>query len=88
MTLYSSGKPPPGKPPTVEELRETVAGLVGTEPDAIPLDANLNELGVDSLGMMRLANRWRRVGVRVSFRELAADPTLAAWQRFAAPPAE
>jgi aryl carrier-like protein len=69
-------------PPTLEELREAVAELIGSEPGEVPLDANLNHLGVDSLGMMRLVNRWRRVGIRVSFRELAAEPTLAAWQRY------
>jgi aryl carrier-like protein len=73
---------PTGEPPTVDELRETIAGMIGTEPSAIPLDADLLQLGVDSLGMMRLANRWRKVGIRVSFKELAAEPTLAAWQRF------
>lgn len=68
-------------PPTLDELRALVAELIGSEPSAVPLDANLNQLGVDSLGMMRLANRWRRAGIRVSFKELAAEPTLAAWQR-------
>jgi aryl carrier-like protein len=70
-----------GTPPTLDELRALVAEMIGSEPGAVPLDANLNQLGVDSLGMMRLANRWRRAGVRVSFKELAAEPTLAAWQR-------
>ncbi|WP_460530809.1 phosphopantetheine-binding protein [Flindersiella endophytica] len=59
-----------------------VAEMIGAEPGDIAMDANLVHLGVDSLGMMRLANRWRRAGIRVPFRELAADPTLAAWQRF------
>lgn len=72
---------PAGKPPTLDELRALVAEMIGSEPGAVPLDANLNQLGVDSLGMMRLANRWRRAGVRVSFKELAAEPTLSAWQR-------
>ena len=76
------------KPPTLDELREAVATMIGTEPGAIPLDANLNHLGVDSIGMMRLVNKWRRVGIRVSFRELAAEPTLAAWQRYLDTPAE
>jgi aryl carrier-like protein len=71
-----------GTPPTLDELREAVAALIGSEASEVPLDANLNHLGVDSLGMMRLVNRWRRAGIRVSFRELAAEPTLAAWQRY------
>lgn len=72
---------PAGKPPTVDELRAAVAAMIGTEPGAIPEDADLVRLGVDSLGMLRLANRFRRAGIRVPFRELAAEPTLAAWRR-------
>lgn len=78
--------PTPNKPaaqlPTLEELRELVASLVGTEPSAIPDDANLIRLGIDSLGMLRLVNRVRKAGLRVSYEELAAEPTLAAWQRY------
>lgn len=70
------------EPPTLDELREAVAAIIGSEPDAIPEDANLVHLGVDSLGVMRLANRLRRAGVRASFEALAAEPTLAAWQRY------
>ena len=70
--------------PTMGEVRQRVGAIIGAEPDSIPHDANLFDLGVDSLGMMRLVNLWRRAGVRVSFRELAAEPTLQAWQRFVA----
>lgn len=62
-------------------LREDVAAMIGTDPGAIGQDANLVHLGLGSLEMMRLVNRWRREGVKVSFRELAAEPTLGAWQR-------
>ncbi|WP_460999615.1 phosphopantetheine-binding protein [Streptomonospora sediminis] len=60
-------------------MRAAVAELLGTEPSAIADDDDLIRLGVDSLGMMRLVNRWRRAGVRVPFRELAAEPNLSAW---------
>lgn len=73
---------PAGQPPTLEELRDLVAAIVGVEPSTIPDDANLIRLGVDSLGMLRLVNRVRRAGLRVSYQELAAEPTLAAWQRY------
>ena len=68
-------------PPTLDDLREAVAALVCLEPSAIADDADLRLLGLDSLGVMRLVNRWRREGVRVSSRVLVAEPTLAAWQR-------
>jgi aryl carrier-like protein len=68
-------------PPDLDELREAVAALVRLEPSAIADDADLRLLGLDSLGVMRLVNRWRREGVRVSSRVLVAEPTLLAWQR-------
>jgi aryl carrier-like protein len=70
-----------GQPLTLDQLRGAVAAIIGLEPDAVPDDANLLHLGVDSLGIMRLVNLWRREGIRVSSRALAAEPNLAAWQR-------
>jgi aryl carrier-like protein len=70
-----------GQTPTLDELRAAVAAIIGLAPDSIPDDANLIHLGMDSLGMMRLVNRWRREGIRVSSRELSTEPTLSAWQR-------
>jgi aryl carrier-like protein len=70
-----------GRPPTVEELREAVAALIGAQPGAIADDANLALLGIDSFGMMRLVNHLRKEGMQVSLREMVAEPTLVAWQR-------
>ncbi|MDV9169080.1 phosphopantetheine-binding protein [Streptomyces sp. W16] len=66
---------------TSGDLRKTIADMVGLGPAEIAEDANLVHLGLGSLEMMRLVTRWRRAGLVVSFRELAAEPTLAAWQR-------
>lgn len=71
----------PDQPATLDQLREAVAGILGVDPGDIPDDANLVRLGVDSLGMMRLVNQWRRQGVRLSSRALTAEPTLLGWQR-------
>jgi aryl carrier-like protein len=73
-----------GHPPTLAELRDTVATLIGTEPGTIADDANLVHLGMDSLSMMRLVNQLRKKGMRVAVRDLAAEPTLDAWQRYLA----
>ncbi|WP_326718391.1 MULTISPECIES: phosphopantetheine-binding protein [unclassified Streptomyces] len=70
-----------GEPSTLDQLREAVAEILHVEPQDIPADANLVHLGVDSLGMMRLVTRWRRQGIRLSSRELMAQPTMAAWQQ-------
>jgi aryl carrier-like protein len=67
-------------PPTIDRMRAAIAEILGTPPAAISDDANLFQLGLDSLGVMRLVTSWRREGVRVSSRDLLADPTLRAWQ--------
>ncbi|GAA3738554.1 amino acid adenylation domain-containing protein [Streptomyces tremellae] len=52
-----------------------------TEGDEIPEESdNLIEWGLDSIGLMRLAARWRREGIDVSFGDLAVQPTLAHWR--------
>ncbi|MGJ6960525.1 phosphopantetheine-binding protein [Streptosporangium sp. G11] len=69
------------RPPAADDLRRTIATIVGTEPGEIAGDTNLVFLGLGSLEMMRLVTRWRRQGVAVEFGELAAEPTVDAWQR-------
>lgn len=68
-------------PPTLDRLRGQVAEILEVDPAELADDANLLLLGLDSLGMMRLVNQWRREGVRVSSRALLADPTVAAWHK-------
>ncbi|MDV6264545.1 non-ribosomal peptide synthetase [Rhodococcoides yunnanense] len=62
-----------------EELRAQVAELIGTEPEAVSLDANLFELGLESIVLMRLVGRFRKQGRAVTFADLAARPTVSAW---------
>ena len=69
-------------PPSIEELRTTVAAFLGTAPGEISPDANLIYLGLGSLEVMRLATRWRRQGLSVDLADLAARPTLAAWHEY------
>jgi aryl carrier-like protein len=67
--------------PTLDQLRESVAALLHTDPSSINDDTDLLLLGLESLSVMKLVNGWRRQGVRVSSRVLVAEPTLRAWQR-------
>lgn len=66
-------------PVTGEALRSALADLIGITPAEIEDDANLIRLGLKSLQVMRLVTRWRRAGVSLTFGELAATPTFAAW---------
>ncbi len=63
----------------VEGLQRTVASLVEEDLESIAADANLFELGLDSIALMQLVGRWRRAGVEVNFAELAENPTIGAW---------
>ncbi|MXM68616.1 isochorismatase [Streptomyces sp. HUCO-GS316] len=64
---------------TGEELRTALAELIGISPSEIEDDANLIQLGLESLAMMRLVTKWRRAGIAVAFGELSGTPTFAAW---------
>ncbi|MFG2813192.1 MULTISPECIES: phosphopantetheine-binding protein [unclassified Streptomyces] len=66
-------------PLTGEELRAALADLIGVSPSEIEDDANLIQLGLESLQMMRLVTKWRRAGLAVTFGELTGTPTFAAW---------
>ncbi|MDN5916241.1 MAG: AMP-binding protein, partial [Pseudonocardia sp.] len=64
---------------TVESVRCEVAEILDCAPDDLAPDEDLLGLGLDSVAMMRLAGRWRRAGVTVSFAEMAEQPTIASW---------
>ena len=44
-------------------------------------EANLVELGLNCLRTMRLAAKFRKMGIKVTFSELMNNPTLNAWTR-------
>ncbi|GAA2792160.1 phosphopantetheine-binding protein [Saccharopolyspora taberi] len=60
-------------------VREEVAELLFAEPDELTDDENLIDFGLDSVRIMTLVERWRGLGVQVTFADLAERPTLADW---------
>lgn len=62
-----------------EELQKQIKAML---PPTVELDeeCNLIELGLDSLQIMRMVNKWRRQGWPVTFAELIAAPRLSNWQ--------
>ncbi|WP_410598287.1 phosphopantetheine-binding protein [Amycolatopsis sp. lyj-90] len=70
--------------PSIDEMREMVAAMTGADPAGITPTTSLLDLGVGSLEMMRLVNRFRRAGLAVEFRVLSAHPTLGAWMEHVA----
>lgn len=71
--------------PSPGMLRAAVSALVGTQVDDIAVDDDLIELGLDSLGAMKLVALLNRHGVRVKFSELVERRTLATWWELIAP---
>ncbi|MCG6498310.1 condensation domain-containing protein [Kitasatospora sp. A2-31] len=73
--------------PSLEDVRQAVAGLLQVEPGTIGDADNLIRHGMDSIRMMRLAGGWRRTGADVSFQKLAETPTVEHWHRLLTVPA-
>ncbi|WP_231949533.1 salicylate synthase [Alloactinosynnema sp. L-07] len=69
---------------TVAGLRHIAADLTEEEPAAIDAQANLFELGLESIALMKLVSTWRQAGIDVNFAELAGNPTLDGWSKLLA----
>ncbi|WP_051161579.1 non-ribosomal peptide synthetase [Nocardia brevicatena] len=65
----------------VGDVRAAVAEQLGIPADEIADDADLIELGLDSIRTMKLAGGWRKRGRDINFAELVAAPTVNHWHR-------
>ncbi|WP_440900364.1 phosphopantetheine-binding protein [Actinosynnema sp.] len=64
---------------TAERVRADVAEVLGVAPEELDGDADLLDLGLDSVRVMGLVERWRAAGAEVEFPDLAEQPELAHW---------
>jgi mycobactin phenyloxazoline synthetase len=62
-----------------DEIRVTVAAQLGCPATEIADDANLIQLGLNSIRIMALAGGWRKRGAGITFAQLADAPTVEAW---------
>ncbi len=63
-----------------ERVRADVAELLGCDPAAIAPDDDLVDLGLDSVRIMTLVERWRAAGAStLEFPDLAEQPELGHW---------
>ncbi|MEU4837288.1 amino acid adenylation domain-containing protein [Nocardia testacea] len=65
----------------IDEVRAAVAEQLGVALDDVTAEADLIQLGLDSIRTMKLAGRWRKRGHAVNFAQLVAAPTVADWYR-------
>ena len=75
----SQGEYCAGEPLTLDALRRNIGALTGTSPADIDEECDLVALGLDSLGVARLASGLRFSGVDVTFEELLERRTLHDW---------
>lgn len=66
---------------TLDRMRADVARLIDLEPEEVADDANLADLGLDSMRLMQLAMGWEQAGLAVDFGVLAEYSTLGDWWR-------
>ena len=64
---------------TLDDVRADVAELLYEDPSELADDENLLDWGLDSVRIMSLVERWRRLGVQITFADLAECPSLADW---------
>jgi aryl carrier-like protein len=70
---------------SAERVRADVADLLGIMPAELDADADLLDLGLDSMRVMSLVERWRAAGATgLEFADLAEDPRLARWTELVA----
>lgn len=60
-----------------ERLRADIATILEEDPAALEDDANLIDIGLDSMRAMTLVMHWDEAGVPLDFADLAGAPTLA-----------
>jgi len=73
---------------SVDDVREQVADALGEPTERIGVHDDLLELGLDSIRLMGLLERWRELGADTSFADLAETPTVAAWSALLSRPAD
>lgn len=60
-------------------MRADIAEMLNEEPEAIGLDDNLMDLGLDSMRLFNLILLWQEAGVDLEFGDFAEHFTLSEW---------
>lgn len=68
-------------PFTLERMRADVARVLREEPEAIGLDDNLMDWGLDSMRLLDLVVGWNAEGLALDVMEIGAETTLNGWWR-------
>ncbi|UOB14313.1 amino acid adenylation domain-containing protein [Streptomyces sp. HP-A2021] len=72
------------EPDLLRTVHPLLADWLGPDAERVGPDDNLIEQGLDSIRLMTVSAALRRVGIRLTFAELARTPTLRAWEELLA----
>lgn len=64
---------------SIEVLRQQIIPLLDEDSEDIGNDENLIDYGLDSVRIMELATRWRKIREDIDFIALAKSPTIDSW---------
>lgn len=64
---------------TRAQMISDLAEVLDLPVDEFTEDVSLLDLGLDSVRLMSLVERWRFEGAEIDFVDLASDPELGAW---------
>ena len=68
-------------PFTLDRMRADVARVLREDPQAIGLDDNLMDWGLDSMRLLDLVVGWNAEGLALDVMEIGAETTLNGWWR-------
>ena len=69
--------------PDVQELIDLVAVLLDVESDELDAEMSLRDMGLDSIAIMRVVDRFHGRGFDLPFRDAFNNPSISAWRRLA-----
>lgn len=64
---------------SIDVLRQQIIPLLDEDSENIGNDENLIDYGLDSVRIMELATRWRKIREDIDFIALAKSPTIESW---------
>ncbi|RZI86537.1 MAG: isochorismatase family protein [Rubrivivax sp.] len=64
---------------SLQALLAEVAQLLEVPDSDLHVEDNLIDMGLDSIRLMSLVTRWRKLGLPVTFGQLAEQPSIQAW---------
>ena len=64
---------------TLERMRADVARVLQEDPEAIGLDDNLMDWGLDSMRLLNLILTWNEAGLQLDLTEIGAETSLNGW---------